>query len=151
MVTSLRDFPYHSRCKLRTRTLYFFIAFIVVAAMGCTQERAENFPQGQELYQTYCVACHGAQGGGVLYNKSVLNNDPFVRGDPEEVIAVILYGREGAGTMPSWEMTLNDEKVAAVVTYIRQAWSNRADPVTAAMVTKVKNARKKSSSKNPTP
>jgi mono/diheme cytochrome c family protein len=133
---------------LRTLTLCFFIFFIVVASLGCTQETAQNFLHGQELYKTYCVTCHGAHGEGVLYNKTVLNNDPLVRGDPKEVIAVILYGREGAGTMPSWEMTLNDEKVAAVATYIRQAWSNRAAPVSAAMVREVRTTREKSSSKN---
>ena len=136
---------------MRTLTLYFFIFFIIVASMGCTQETAKNFLQGQELYKTYCVACHGANGGGVLYNKTVLNNDAFVTGDPKELIAVILYGREGAGTMPGWKMTLNDQKVAAVATYIRQAWSNRADPVSAAMVTEVRTTREKSSSKNPLP
>ncbi len=59
------------------------------------------------------------------------------------MIAVILYGREGAGSMPSWEMTLNDEKVAAVATYIRQAWSNGAGRVPAALVREVRNTREK--------
>ena len=107
--------------------------------MGCLQKPDPIFLQGQELYKTYCVACHGVNGGGVLYSKSALNDDVFVTGDPKEVIAVILYGREGAGTMPSWKMTLNDPEVAAVATYIRQAWSNRADPITAAMVTEVRS------------
>ena len=67
------------------------------------------------------------------------------------MIAVILYGREGAGSMPSWEMTLNDQKVAAVATYIRQAWSNGADPVPAALVKEVRNTREKSSPQTPLP
>jgi mono/diheme cytochrome c family protein len=131
--------------------LCLFIAFIVVTFIGCLKKTDPIFLQGQNLYKTYCVACHGVNGGGVLYNKSVLNNDAFVTGDPEEVITVILYGREGAGTMPGWKMTLNDQKVAAVATYIRQAWSNGAAPVSAVMVAEVRNTQEKISSKKPLP
>jgi mono/diheme cytochrome c family protein len=129
---------------------YLLTAFIVVASMGCFQNTDPTFLQGQELYKTYCVACHGFNGGGVLYNKSALNNNVFVTGDPKEVIAVILYGREGAGTMPGWKMTLDDQKVAAVATYIRQAWSNRSDPVTSVMVAEIRTKEEKSFSTNPT-
>jgi mono/diheme cytochrome c family protein len=44
--------------------------------------------------------------------------------------------------MPGCKMTLNDEEVAAVATYIRQAWANRAAPVTPAMVTKLRQKGK---------
>ena len=124
---------------------------IIVSSMGCFQNTDPQFLEGQQLYRTYCVACHSVNGAGVLYNKSALNNDAFVTGDPKQMIAVILYGREGAGSMPSWEMTLDDQKVAAVATYIRQAWSNGADPVPAALVKEVRNTREKSSSRTPLP
>ncbi len=130
---------------MRTIKVGLFITLIAAFSIGCSQETGPNFLEGQAIYKTYCVACHGVKGGGVLYSKSALNYDDFVTGDPKEVIAVILYGREGAGTMPGWKMTLNDPKVAAVATYIRQAWSNRADSVTAAMVTEVRTTREKSS------
>ncbi len=134
---------------MRTIKVGLFIAFIIIDSMGCLQKTDPNFLQGQELYKTYCVACHGVNGGGVLYNNSALNNDVFVTGDPKGVIAVILYGREGAGTMPGWQMMLDDQKVAAVATYIRQAWSNRAGPVTSAMVTEVRTKVEKSFTTNP--
>lgn len=86
----------------------------------------------------------------MLYNKSALNNDAFVSGDPDKVITVILYGREGEGTMPGWKDNLNDQEVAAVATYIRQAWSNRADPVSAAMVTEIRSKGEKTLSIKPT-
>ena len=59
------------------------------------------------------------------------------------MIAVILFGRQGAGAMPGWREKLNDQEVAAVATYIRQAWSNQADAVTPAMVTKVRTKEAK--------
>ena len=56
-------------------------------------------------------------------------------GPPEPVIATVLNGRKGTlGQMPTWKDKLDDQQIAAVVTYIRQAWSNRAPPVTPAMV-----------------
>ena len=51
------------------------------------------------------------------------------------MIATVLNGQKGdLGKMPAWKDTLDDQQIAAVVTYIRQAWSNRAAPVTPAMV-----------------
>jgi mono/diheme cytochrome c family protein len=121
--------------------IYLCIIIIAVASIGFYETRGPNFQQGMELYKTYCVACHGINGDGVLYSKTALNNDGFVTVvDTSELIAVILYGKEGVGTMPSWGKMLNDQEVAAVTTYIRQAWSNRADSVTPAMVKKTRGA-----------
>ena len=112
-------------------------AMLVAAFLGCAP-RDPSFQQGQEIYKTVCLPCHGLNGGGILYSKSALNNNPFVTGNPDEVITVILFGKVGSGTMPGWHGKLNDQEVAAVATYIRQAWSNQADPVTAAMVKKIR-------------
>ena len=35
----------------------------------------------------------------------------------------------GSAVMQPWEKTLNDEKIADVLTYIRQEWGNTAGPV----------------------
>ena len=110
--------------------------------MGCLQSRSPSFQQGEQLYKTYCVACHGINGTGVLYPKSALNHDALVTGDPNGLLAVILFGREGAGAMPGWKTMLTDQEVAAVATYIRQAWSNRADPITPAMVQEIRTKGK---------
>jgi cytochrome c553 len=128
--------------------IYLCIAIIVVASMGCSERRGPDYQQGMELYKTYCVTCHGINGGGVLYSKTALNNDGFVTGDTKELITVILYGKEGIGTMPGWGKVLNDEEVAAVATYIRQAWSNRADSVTPPMVKKIRSSGDKRFSTN---
>jgi len=64
-----------------------------------------------------------------------LNKNPFVLGDPNPVIATVLNGLKGSlGQMPAWKDKLDDQQIAAVVTYLRQAWSNRATAVTPAMV-----------------
>jgi len=58
------------------------------------------------------------------------------------VLKVILYGKEEVAIMPGWGKRLNDQDIAAVATYIRQAWSNRADPVTPPMVKEIREQKK---------
>ncbi len=124
--------------KLISAGSYACLAILVVATLGCGIQRDPSFEQGQEIYKAYCLTCHGPKGQGVLYSKTVLNGDAFVQGNPDEVVNVILYGREGSGRMPGWETKLSDQEVAAVATFIRQAWSNQASAVTTSMVAKVR-------------
>ena len=119
------------------------LIILVVTSTGCSQKVSPSFEQGKKIYENYCAACHGVNGGGLLYSKSVLNNSALVLGDPNKLIAVILFGREGGGVMPDWRETLNGQEVAAVATYIRQAWSNRADAITPAMVTEIRKKGEK--------
>ena len=97
--------------------------------------RATLFKQGQEVFEDNCAQCHRANGEGLPATFPALNKNPFVLGDPKPVIATVLNGRKGnLGQMPAWKDKLDDQQIAAVVTYIRQAWSNRAPAVTPAMV-----------------
>jgi hypothetical protein len=79
--------------------------------------------------------CHRLGGEGLPGTFPALNGDPFVVGDPKAVMATVLNGRKGKlGQMPTWKDKLTDQQIAAAVTYIRQAWSNRAPGVTPEMV-----------------
>ena len=40
----------------------------------------------------------------------------------------------GTAVMQPWDKTLNDAKIADVITYIRQEWGNKAGPVSAAQI-----------------
>ena len=132
-------------------TISLYIIIIAVISLGCSQQVDPSFEQGKKIYENYCVACHGVIGAGLLYRKSALDNSALVLGEPDKVIAVILFGREGAGAMPAWRETLNDQEAAAVATYTRQAWSNRADAITPAMVTEIRRKEEKRLSTNPLP
>ena len=91
--------------------------------------------QVQAVFEENCAQCHRLNGEGLPDTFPALNKNPYVLGDPQPVIATVLNGRKGnLGAMPGWKDTLDDQQIAAVVTYIRQAWSNRAAVVTAAMV-----------------
>jgi len=103
---------------------------------------------GQTVYTQNCSSCHGAGGAGTPGAFPPLAGNPFVTGDPRQVILTVLNGKTGAiqvnggsynGTMPPWKSTLSAKDVANVVTYIRSALgSNRASAVTPADVAKLK-------------
>jgi cytochrome c oxidase subunit II len=83
--------------------------------------------QGERLYRDNCAACHrlNGEGQGRLY--PALNNNPFVTNQsPLPVISTVLHGR---GAMPSFRNAFSERQVAAVVSYIRNAWNNDASIV----------------------
>ncbi len=64
-------------------------------------------------------------------------------GSPNRLTALVLDGLKGeqtingqqyGGIMPAWRGVLTDPEVAAVLTYIRQAWGNKAPPVSIDLV-----------------
>lgn len=112
-----------------------FLAATVIAAGVWAQEPGDLVSQGQNIFQDKCAQCHRANGEGLPGTFPALNKDPFVTGDPNPVIATVLNGRKGnLGQMPTWKNDLDNREIAAVISYIRQAWSNRAAAVTPGMV-----------------
>ncbi|MDQ4076448.1 MAG: cytochrome c [Chloroflexota bacterium] len=87
-------------------------------------------------YANYCAACHGPNGIARSERFPTLRGNPFVTADPEGVIHVVLHGR---GAMPPFRDRLTDEQIAEVVSFIRTAWSNEADPVSPEQVVPVRN------------
>lgn len=109
------------------------------------------FPQdeGAEIYQTRCLSCHQANGGGVPGVFPPLVDTDWVTGDEEVLIRIVLNGMTGemevngmaySGAMPPWGSFLNDAEVADLLTYIRTEWSNDASVVTAETVAEVRKA-----------
>jgi cytochrome c6 len=112
-----------------------FLCLCLLGGAALAQSHSDVAQQGQAIFEDSCAQCHRANGEGLPATFPALKKNPFVLGDPQPVIATVLNGRKGSlGQMPSWKDKLDDQQIAAVVTYIRQAWSNRAAPVTPAMV-----------------
>jgi cytochrome c6 len=117
------------------RTLLILASLALLGGSAWVQAAGDLLKPGQAVFEENCAQCHRANGEGLPATFPALNKNPFVLGDPQPVIATVLNGRKGAlGQMPTWKDKLDDQQIAAVVTYIRQAWSNRAAPVTPAMV-----------------
>jgi cytochrome c6 len=122
------------------RTIILFLVGLALAAGGASaQESGDLVKQGQQIFENNCAQCHLKSGRGLPGTFPALDKNPFVVGDPKPVLATVLNGRKGTlGRMPSWKDSLDNQQVAAVVTYIRQAWSNRAPAVTPAMAAAVR-------------
>jgi thiosulfate dehydrogenase len=93
-------------------------------------------------YTQFCASCHRGDGEGaagifppLARNASVLSDDPT------SVIHVALTGWTAAATqhanhafsMPEYS-SLSDEELAAILSFVRTSWGNRASPVEAAQV-----------------
>jgi mono/diheme cytochrome c family protein len=82
---------------------------------------------GQTLYLEQCAECHQVDGSGWsdLYPK--LAGNPIVTlHDPAPIIETVTYGQ---GSMMSFQYKLRVDEIAAVLSYIRNAWGNHAPPV----------------------
>jgi mono/diheme cytochrome c family protein len=101
---------------------------------------------GKRQYDAVCAACHQATGLGVEGVYPPLVASEWVTGSPDRVIRILLHGLKGPITvagkqygvaaMPAFGRVTgggynwNDDRVAAVATYIRQSWGNAAEPIT---------------------
>nr|AYM52766.1 cytochrome c4 [Simulacricoccus ruber] len=102
---------------------------------------------GVTLFHERCATCHQVDGAGLSGAVPPLDGSPFVTGEPRTVARILLHGIRGPihvagrdydGNMPDFASVLSDAEVAEVGTYIRQAWSNRAGPLTVADVAAVR-------------
>ena len=115
--------------------LVILLCLGLLGGVALAQGQGDAAQRGQAVFEENCAQCHRSSGEGLPATFPALNKNPFVLGDPQPVIATVLNGRKGnLGSMPGWKDKLDDEQIGAVVTYLRQAWSNRAAAVTAAMV-----------------
>jgi len=104
------------------RALGLLSALALLAAAG----QATAAESGQSLFSANCEACHQADGKGIAGAFPPLAANPLVLGDPEPLALVILDGRGG---MPTFKSELNDEQLAAVASFIRSSWGNKAPAV----------------------
>jgi cytochrome c oxidase subunit 2 len=84
---------------------------------------AELTQRGEKVYTANCVACHQATGKGVPNAFPALDGSPVVTGPKGPQIDVVLNGRKA---MPAWKPVLSDTDIAAVITYTRNSWTNKA-------------------------
>ena len=117
------------------RGLLILATLMVLGGSAWAQGSGELFQQGQKVFEDNCADCHRLNGKGLPGTFPAHDGNPFVVGDLKPVIATVLNGRKGnLGRMPTWKDKLDDRQIAAVISFIRQAWSNRAAAVTPAMV-----------------
>lgn len=87
---------------------------------------------GKKVYDSYCLACHQADGSGVPGMYPPLTDTTWLA-DDEKLIGVILDGLSGTITvhgetynqmMPTHNF-LEDNEIAAVLSYVQEEFGNR--------------------------
>jgi len=110
---------------------------------------------GKKQYNLACVTCHMPNGLGLPGIYPPLAESEWVVGSEERLIAIVVHGLKGPitvkgnvygaaampafGQVPGSGYNWNDEKIAAVLTYIRHEWGNDAAPITAERVAAFRN------------
>jgi mono/diheme cytochrome c family protein len=103
---------------------------------------------GAAIYRDACSACHGLDGRGTAQLFPSLADSSMVRSnDPATLIRIVLRGARSVATageptapgMPSYAWQLDDAQVAAVLTYVRNAWGAGAATVSAQDVARAKS------------
>jgi mono/diheme cytochrome c family protein len=108
------------------------------------------FEKGRRIYRANCAACHQESGLGVAGQFPPLAASDWVLTEgPNRIIRLVLNGIAGPikvngqgynNVMVPWRDTLKDEDIAAVITYVRSEWGNKASAVTPAQVKKHRDA-----------
>jgi cytochrome c oxidase subunit 2 len=81
--------------------------------------------RGQTVYTANCVACHQANGQGIPGTFPALDGADMVVKDKAAHIDMVMNGSRKNPAMVAWMRQLSDTEIAAVVTYERNAWSNK--------------------------
>jgi cytochrome c oxidase cbb3-type subunit 3 len=71
---------------------------------------------GQQIFTTNCVACHGANAGGVI-GPNLTDRAWLHGGRPTQIFRTVLDGVPAKG-MVAWGPQLGDERVQSVVAYV---------------------------------
>jgi len=121
-------------------------------ARAAGEEKQEDpVALGRKLYTAHCVSCHQQGGQGVPGQYPPLDGSRWVTGSTTRLKRILLHGLNGEievqgevynGNMPAFGPRLSDEHLGAVLTYVRQAWSNAADPVPPESVAATREATK---------
>ena len=120
--------------------------FVVAALMP-----EQIVEKGKKLFNNAaCNTCHQVTGLGVPGVYPPLAGSEWVQGSEERVVRIVLFGLQGKVTvkgadyssaaMPAFgkfagsNFNWSDDKVAAVLSYVRQEWGNTAGPITTEQV-----------------
>jgi mono/diheme cytochrome c family protein len=125
------------------------LTLLAAAPAGAGEAPGPPDPKGKALYDETCATCHMPAGTGVTGQQPALaNGNRVVAGDPARLIRLLLEGAAALPTdrkrypneMPTFE-SLTDGEIAAILTYVRGSFGNKARAVTPAQVAAVRGKR----------
>lgn len=104
---------------------------------------------GRQAYTLYCAPCHQPPGAGAPNLAPPLAGSEWVTGSPDRIARIVLHGLYGPIQVndQTWNLSmpglgaagaLDDEKTAAVLSYISRAWGNAASLVEPPLVASIR-------------
>jgi mono/diheme cytochrome c family protein len=106
-----------------------------------------DLARGKAVYENVCGLCHNNDGTGKPNQAPPFAGSEWALGSPSRMIRIPLVGLSGPLkvkdqewnlAMPNMGASLSDDDLAAVLTYIRQSWGNKASAITPEQVKAVK-------------
>lgn len=85
--------------------------------------KADLMKKGENVYKTTCAVCHKPDGVGMPPAFPALVGSKVVTGAVAKHLETVLHGVKGTA-MQAFANQLNDEDIAAVITYQRNSWAN---------------------------
>lgn len=112
-----------------------------------TPAEKKRLADGRVMFEATCLACHQQHGMGQPGLAPPLVGSEWVAGSPARLIRIVLHGLRGPikvkGETYELDMpalgVLDDEQIAAALTYVRREWGHEFDPVDPEMVKKVRD------------
>jgi len=95
--------------------------------------------RGKAVFENVCALCHNPDGAGKPNQAPPLIGSEWVLGSAARMVRIPLVGLAGPITvkgqewnlaMPAMGAALSDEDLAAVLTYMRSSWGNKASEIT---------------------
>ncbi|MBI5693137.1 MAG: c-type cytochrome [Verrucomicrobia bacterium] len=107
------------------------------------QQAAQRlFDTGRIAYNLTCAPCHQETGTGLAMLAPALVGSRWLQAGEEALVRIVLHGKENPGrglVMPPWRQ-LEDEQLAAILTYVRREFGNQAATVEPAKVAAIRSA-----------
>ena len=97
----------------------------------------DAYERGREAFLIHCAQCHQTDGSGMARLAAPLRNSKWVLGREDLLARIVLNGLKGELLMPPMG-TLDNQQLAAILTYIRRAWGHEAGPVSPEIIETVR-------------
>ena len=123
-----------------------------------TGNDAVSYRLGSDVFhrEAHCATCHQESGLGMPNVYPPLAGSPWVTGSEDRLIKLTLHGlwgpmevngttfdpAKGVPPMTAFKSMLDDKEVAAVLTYVRNSWGNKASVVSPEKVKAIRAATK---------
>ncbi len=102
-----------AKVEQKTNVLYAKYSALPIAEVA---QSPDAVLMGKNLFQTYCVQCHGSDARGAKGFPNLTDADWLYGGTPEKILETLNQGRHGQ--MPAFGAAFGEEKVRDLTNYV---------------------------------